>query len=168
MNKRSRLARRRSDPEAIAFAREPRASANEFSRAVWWIVRNRGCRGQKFRREYPIPPYTADFCCVALKLILEVDGEHHQTAEERERDLHRDQFLTDQGYEMMRIPGYDVLRDPAGVRNRIEYAIDRRIELFGPLNPSPSPPASWRRGEPESHPARGGTDRREFPRIQTA
>ncbi len=149
MKKRSRREPRRTDRETIDFARQQRASANEFSQAVWWIVRNRGCRGQKFRREYPIPPYTADFCCVALKLILEVDGEHHHTAEERERDAHRDQFLADQGYEVMRIPGYDVLRDPGGVRNRIECAIDRRIELVNPLTPSPSPPASCGRGEPE-------------------
>ena len=38
-------------------------------------------RWEKFRREYPIPPYTADFCCVALKLIVELDGEHHQAEE---------------------------------------------------------------------------------------
>ena len=142
MNKRSRSERRRRDPEAIDFAREQRARSNEFSRAVWWIVRNQGCRGQKFRREHPIPPYTVDFCCVALKLILEVDGKHHQTQAAQIRDLHRDQFLADQGYEVMRIQGYDVLRDPAGVRNRIVDAIDRRSKLFGPLSPGPSPPAS--------------------------
>ena len=42
------------------------------------------CR-QKFRREYPLPPYTADFCCVELKLILEVDGADHFTEAGMER-----------------------------------------------------------------------------------
>ena len=99
MNKRSRSARHSSrDPDAIAFARDQRVRANEFARDVWQIVRNRGCRNQKFRREYPIPPYTADFCCVALKLIVEVDGEHHQTDEGRERDKRRDRYLAEQGY----------------------------------------------------------------------
>ncbi len=135
MNKRSRSARRRRDPEAIAFAREQRACANEFSREVWEIIRNRGCRGQKFRREYPIPPYTTDFCCVALKLILEVDGAHHQTDAGRRRDLDRDQFLADLGYEVIRILGFEALRDPAGVRNRIEGAIDKRLASFGPRAP---------------------------------
>jgi len=80
MNRRSHLTRRsRREPDAIAFARDQRTRANEFANAVWQIVRHRGCRNQKFRREFPIPPYTADFCCIALKLIVEVDGEHHQT-----------------------------------------------------------------------------------------
>ena len=77
MNNRSRSTRRsQRDPDAIAFARDQRRRANEFAHAVWELVRNRQCRNQKFRREYSIPPYTVDFCCVALRLIVEVDGEH--------------------------------------------------------------------------------------------
>ena len=74
------------DPEAIQFARDQRATANEFARTVWQWVRNRQICRQKFRREYPLPPYTADFCCVDLKLILEVDGADHFTEAGRERD----------------------------------------------------------------------------------
>ena len=31
----------------------------------------------KFRRQHPIGPYFVDFCCVKLRLIVEVDGGHH-------------------------------------------------------------------------------------------
>lgn len=62
---------------------------------MWQIVRNRRCRNQKFRREYPIPPYTADFCCVALKLIVEVDGEDHHTKAGRKHDDRRDRYLAE-------------------------------------------------------------------------
>ena len=123
MNRRSQR-----DPEAIAFARDQRARTNEFAHDVWQMVRGRRCRGQKFRREYPIPPYTVDFCCVALKLVTEVDGDHHQTDEGRRRDQRRDQFLAQLGYQVLRIRGYEVLRDAAGVRQHIEAAIDNRIE----------------------------------------
>ncbi len=146
MNGRSRPGRRsRRDAEAIAFARDQRSTMNEFANAVWQIVRNRQCRKQKFRREYPIPPYTADFCCVALKLIVEVDGEQHHTEEGRSRDERRDRGLAERGYVLLRIPGYEVLQDPAGVRRRIEDAIDNRLACFRdsrPLTPDPSPPAS--------------------------
>jgi len=137
MNGRSHSTRRsRRDPDAIAFARGQSGRANEFAHAVWQIVRKRQCRNQKFRREYPIPPYTADFCCVALRLIVEVDGEHHQTEEGREGDELRDRYLAERGYALLRIPGYQVLRDPAGVRCLIETAIDQRIEHLGPLSAS--------------------------------
>lgn len=90
------------------------------------MLRNRRCCGEKFRREYPIEPYTVDFCCVAWKFIVEVDGDHHFTAEGRSKDQIRDQFLAEQGYEVLRIPGYKVLQDGSGVRQQIETALKRR------------------------------------------
>ncbi len=143
MNEYSRSGRRdRRDAESIEFARDQRKRANEFARAAWQIVRNRQCRRRKFRREHPIPPYTADFCCVELKLIVEVDGESHRTVEGRAHDEKRDRYLAQRGYALVRIPGYQVLRDPSSVRRQIEQAIDQRIEQLGPLTPGPSPPAS--------------------------
>ena len=120
------MAKRRRNPEATAFARDQRAMANEFARDVWQMVRNRLCGGAKFRREYTIGPYTVDFCCIALKLIVEVDGEHHFQERGRQRDQRRDRYLADLGYEVLRIPGYDLLRDPLAARQRIEQAIQQR------------------------------------------
>ena len=89
-------------------------------------------------------------CCVALKLILEVDGEQHHTDEGREHDERRDRYLAEQGYTLLRIPGYQVLQDPASVRCLIETTIDQRIEPLGPLTPGPlSPKRVWGRGETE-------------------
>ena len=69
-----------------------RATANEFSQDLWQILRNRRCRSQKFRREYPIRLHNTDFDCPAFKLIIEVDGKDHHTDEGRERDEHRDKY----------------------------------------------------------------------------
>ncbi len=136
--------RGRRSPEAIAFARNQRATANEFAQDVWQMVRGRRCRNQKFRREYPIPPYTADFCCVELKLVIEVDGEHHFTEEGKRNDARRDRFLEELGYRVLRIPGYDVIREPGSVLEQIEKAIDdRKCEIQGD---TPSPPAPLPQG----------------------
>ena len=147
----------RRDAEAITFARDQRAKANEFSQDVWQMVRNRRCQGQKFRREYPIPPYTVDFCCVGLKLIIEVDGQDHQAEEGRQHDQRRDRYLAEQGYHVVRIRGYQVLRNTAAVRRRIEQAVDERIEQRPPSSPALLPrdegehhsPSSRVRREPE-------------------
>ena len=120
------MAKRQRDPQATAFARDQRAMANEFASDVWQMVRNRRCCGEKFRREYTIGPYTVDFCCVTLKLIVEVDGEYHVQEQGRQRDQRRDRYLGDLGYEVLRIPGYEVLRDPLEARKQIEHAIERR------------------------------------------
>ncbi|WP_254507065.1 DUF559 domain-containing protein [Anatilimnocola floriformis] len=77
-------------PEAIQFARDQRATGNEFVQTVWVWIRNRQIYRQKFRREYPVPPYTADFCGVELNLVLELDGASHVTESGREHDRIRD------------------------------------------------------------------------------
>jgi very-short-patch-repair endonuclease len=114
--------------DSIEFERTQRRTANELVDLVWQMVRNRACCQQKFRREFPVPPYTVDFCCVELKLIIEVDGEPHLTAEGKEHDRVRDDFLRNEGYEILRISGYDVIRDSWKVRERIIGLIERRLK----------------------------------------
>ena len=110
-----------------------------FAQHVWQLVRNRHCLGRKFRREYLIPPYTIDFCCVELKLILEVDGSPHLTEEGQRHDERRDRFLVELGYHVLRIPGYETINDPHQVRKRIEDAINERIAAMPP-HPRPLSP----------------------------
>ena len=118
-------------PESTEFARDQRAAANEFAQIVWQWVRNRQVCGQKFRREYPLPPYTADFCCVELKLVLEIDGADHATEAGKQRDRVRDEALGKQGYRVVRIPGFDVLREPERVRQCIEERVRERMRELG-------------------------------------
>ena len=129
-------------PEAIAFARDQRATANEFAHTLWQLLRNRQCRGRKFRREYPIPPYTADFCCPELKPVIEVDGEHHLSEAGRAFDRRRDRWLLDKGFATLRIPGYALLTDVAAVMRRIEETIDTRVAKSTPSPPTPLPRTS--------------------------
>ncbi len=126
--------------ESIEFARGERATSNEFANTVWQLVRNRQIRRHKFRREYPIPPYTADFCCVELKLILEIDGADHFTVEGRRRDQTRDDYLGRQGYLVVRISGHEVLSELGQFREMIDQQVQNRMREIEPGNPSPPAP----------------------------
>lgn len=140
---------RARSPEAIEFARSQRAMANEFASTIWQWIRNRQIYSQKFRREYPIPPYTADFCCVELKLILEIDGADHFTETGQDRDRARDDFLNRQGYRVVRIAGYDVLREESQVLEMIKEQVKKRMQEIEKQTPSPPAPLpETGRGEP--------------------
>jgi len=136
--------------ENIDFARSQRNSSNEFASTVWEWIRNRLCCDQKFRRELPIPPYIVDFCCVDLELIIEIDGEPHLTPEGLEHDRRRDQYLSSLGYKILRISGYDVVRDGSGVIERIRQFVRAEIDDANPSPPAPLPEAG--RGEPDLKP----------------
>ncbi len=134
-------------PDSIDFARHQRRNSNEFAATVWQWIRNRQILGAKFRREYPIPPYTVDFCCVELNLIIEIDGEGHFTDEGMEHDRAPDRFLQSLGYKILRIPGYAVIREDGNVLATIREFVG---EAKNPSPPAPLPEAG--RGEEESSP----------------
>jgi very-short-patch-repair endonuclease len=105
-----------------------------------------------FRREYPIPPYTVDFCCVERKLIIEVDGETHFTDEGLARDENRDRFLASQGYKILRIPGYAVIGEDGNPLQTIKEFVATVIAEQSPSPPAPLPFVPQGRGEPKDLP----------------
>mgnify|MGYP001223823786 CR=1 FL=1 len=126
----------RREPVQIEFAREQRQQANEFSRVVWEMVRARKVEQQKFRREYPYGPYTLDFVCLELHLVIEIDGKDHFTDEGRKYDARRDAYLREHGFEVLRIEGFRVIQDGPEVHDRIVQAVEQRIKQLNEISVS--------------------------------
>ena len=74
-------------------ARRLRRESTPAEVYLWRLLRNRQLAGHKFRRQQPIGPFIADFCCLSARLIIEVDGGQH-TAQTME-DQRRTQWLAD-------------------------------------------------------------------------
>ncbi len=71
--------------------------------------------GAKVRRQHPIGPYVVDFYVREWRLVVEVDGEAHNLADQPERDAVRDEFLALNGNRMLRVAARDVMKDIDGV-----------------------------------------------------
>ena len=67
-----------------------------------WKELRRGKQGTKFRRQYIIGDYIADFVCLEHNLIIELDGECHEGEEQRENDRGRQRNLEKMGYTVIR------------------------------------------------------------------
>jgi very-short-patch-repair endonuclease len=77
---------------------------------LWQRLRGQAT-GLKFRRQHPIGSYIADFYCSSLKLVIEVDGEAHNRADRPARDDHRNRFMEENGYQVLRIAASEILKD---------------------------------------------------------
>jgi very-short-patch-repair endonuclease len=114
-------------------ARELRQRQTKAESLLWDVVRAKRLCGLKFRRQYPIGPFFADFACVARNLIVELDGGYHdyQYAD----DLSRQSFLEAQGWSVMRFSNEDVLEDVEAVAISIakqlglEVSFGRRVRV---------------------------------------
>ena len=73
----------------------------------------------RIRRQHPIGPYVLDFYCVAAKACFEIAGQAHDVGDRPQRDVQRDNWLAEQGVEVVRIAASDVLRSPEAVAEAI-------------------------------------------------
>jgi very-short-patch-repair endonuclease len=96
-----------TDPIILDRARRMRREMTEAELKLWSILRNRSLVGVKFRRQVPIGNYIADFCCLDLKLVVEVDGGQH--AEHEVADASRSRFLSQKGFRVLRFWNDQVL-----------------------------------------------------------
>jgi very-short-patch-repair endonuclease len=77
---------------------------------LWQVLRQRP-GGLKFRRQHPFDRCTVDFYCPAVRLVVEVDGDHHSLGDNPETDRRRDAWLREQGLQIIRLDAADLLRD---------------------------------------------------------
>ena len=73
--------------------------------------------GYSFRRQRPIGNFIADFVCLPLNLIIEVDGFSHE--EDGIRDDNRDNELKELGFTTLRFSSWEVLNQIDEVANTI-------------------------------------------------
>ena len=115
----------------VASARTLRRSMTYPEVLLWQRLRGSPA-GLRFRRQHPVGPYVVDFCCTAARLVVEVDGEVHAEPAALARDPVRDRFLSDNGFDVVRLRSADILRGADVVTASIVALAAR------PLHPSPS------------------------------
>ncbi len=98
-------------------AKEMRKNPTPAEAKLWDIVRNKKL-GHKFRRQQPIGQFIVDFVCIEQKLIIEVDGEIHNSR--KEYDEGRTYMLEDIGYRVIRFSNDAVLNSTLKVVEKIQ------------------------------------------------
>src|SRR5262245_30345891 len=115
-----------------ARVRELRREQTSAEKALWEMLRGRRLAGLKFRRQFPMSPFIADFCCFELKLIVELDGEVHASTPQTAHDENRDFYLQSLGYTILRFPNERVFSSPESLLRTISEAAELKSQ-------SPSP-----------------------------
>lgn len=106
------MTRTRVTHELREKARSLRHRLTKGEVLLWLELRDLRAEGMHFRKQSPIGPYIADFVCHLAKLIVEVDGDFHETDAGRRHDVVRDAYLTGLRYRVLRLDEPDVLANP--------------------------------------------------------
>jgi very-short-patch-repair endonuclease len=102
-------------------ARSLRKNQTDAEHLLWQKLRNRQLLNVKFRRQFPIEPYIADFVCLELKLIIELNGSQH--FDQVAYDNIRSDFLKQRGFKVFRFWNNEVFKNTEGVMESIRLII---------------------------------------------
>jgi very-short-patch-repair endonuclease len=105
--------------ELKEFARELRKNMTDAERRVWTGIRRKQLKGCQFYRQKNIGNYIVDFYCPGAKLIVEIDGGQHYSAEGIWKDMVRDAFMVGLGLTVLRFTDREALENTDEVLEEI-------------------------------------------------
>ncbi len=100
------------DPKTRGRARTLRRELTRAETVMWDMLRDLRPLGARFRRETPIGPYIADFAWLSARIVVEVDGDSHETDHGRRHDAERDAFMKRQGFTVLRFDNHQIIDGP--------------------------------------------------------
>jgi very-short-patch-repair endonuclease len=113
-------------------AKQLRQTMTRAETLLWRYLKADRIDGLGFRRQTPIRNYIADFACMSVKLVVELDGESHDFDERQRADLDRDSFFVAEGFQVLRFTNQQVMSNLEGVVEVIRQAASARASNSPP------------------------------------
>ncbi len=105
----------------IPLAKALRKNMTPWERKLWYdFLRDYPVR---FQRQKAIGNYIVDFYCAKIRLVVELDGGGHYTAEQTEKDNLRTNDLQSMNLTVIRICNLDIDRNFRGVCEYIDLTV---------------------------------------------
>ncbi|CAN0590985.1 unnamed protein product [Ectocarpus sp. 12 AP-2014] len=82
--------------------RELRRNMTAAEAFLWSHLKSRKLYGKRFTRQHSIGSYIADFYCASERLIIELDGEVHQSPNAMEYDAKRTSYFEEMNFNVIR------------------------------------------------------------------
>lgn len=108
-------------------SRRLRSAMTDAEQRPWHRLRRKQLAGVQCYRQKPLGRYVVDFHLPAARLVVEVDGGQHLTAEGLERDRLRTDWLQRHGLEVLRFDNRQALLETEAVVEAILGEILRRL-----------------------------------------
>ena len=109
----------------IPLAKALRKNMTPWERKLWYdFLRSYPIR---FQRQKALGNYIADFYCAKARLVIELDGGGHYTAEQEEKDKIRTKELECMNLTVIRICNLDIDRNFCGVCEYIDLIVKKSL-----------------------------------------
>jgi very-short-patch-repair endonuclease len=115
----------------VEIARINRKNPTQAENKIWCeALKDKQFEKYKFHRQKPLDNFIADFYCPELMLVIEVDGDSHDT--QKEYDVLRSEKLNEYGISVIRYANDKILSDIDGMRRDLKIQVEIRRNKFLP------------------------------------
>ncbi len=105
-------------------ARTLRQNQTDAETTLWSRLRSRQLLNLKFRRQHPLGAYFADFACIEIGLVIELDGGQHGEEAAGSYDLQREEKMKALGFQTLRFWNHEVLQQTEAVMEKIRQVAE--------------------------------------------
>ena len=113
--------------DIFSKAKQLRSRMTPAEFKVWNFLKCNNVLGVRFRAQHPLGIYIVDFFSFKIKLVIEIDGEIHNSECHIEYDSERSQDLKNWGIDVIRFTNYQVMNKFDFVQNEIIKEVQKRI-----------------------------------------
>ncbi len=110
--------------EIFQAGRKLRKNMTLAEKILWRELRGKKLKSLRFRRQHPIGSFVVDFYCHEKKLVIELDGEVHDSNEAKQRDQSRTDALENFGLKVIRFRNEEVIDELEKVLRKIQNECD--------------------------------------------
>lgn len=111
----------------IHIAKQLRKNQTPQERKLWYEFLSK--YPVRFQRQKVIDNYIADFYCAKAKIVVELDGNGHHTAEQLKYDEDRTNTLKQYGLNVLRFTNLEIINTFERVCLKIDYTVKSNMSL---------------------------------------
>jgi very-short-patch-repair endonuclease len=108
-------------------ARDLRRDMTDAERMLWTRLRRKQIASVQFYRQRPIDRFIVDFYAPAAKLVVEVDGPHHDDEVQVTRDRERSAWLAAEGFRVLRFTNDEIAAELDRVVKRVREIVESSL-----------------------------------------
>lgn len=114
-------------PNSFEKARWLRNHSTRHEQMLWECLRKNKILGVRIKRQHPIGTYISDFYCHAAKLVIEIDGVSHNTADQKLYNEERTFNLNLDELKVIRFSNHEVENELNRVIDDITKHVQHRL-----------------------------------------
>ena len=110
------------------FADENKKHQTEAEQLLWNHLSHNNW-GLRFRRQYIVGTYIADFICLKSNTIIEIDGGYHSQTQQQIKDIIRTENLEQKGFHVIRFTNERLFADMSEVLDEIFNFVVKHLDI---------------------------------------